>query len=404
MERYTDDKHAEVVYHIVDAAEYHQQPKPKRPVWRKVVRVLLTVAAVSMIFFTLKPVFQAFRHKCHGGRKSDPMFTIPEKNMNPPIDLDMDHHFLDEVETPYQHYDFPSNLKTFYIRQESFTGLSRVQIVGNLIVHSCDKAENISAHFKFELSDEDLRPRLAVEPHDDGIVFKLDPFTLVRETVNATIFLILPVGKVHDKDYSLEELTVSTIQLPIWIKDTVTTQMDKAEFSTVAGSVVNYGTSKDKKALDINNIRVHTVSGNIAGEFPLNNAVDLETTNGDIAADIVPSDLREQIGYLKTSTVNGNHMINFISKLNPRPLYSTHNSVNGDVEVTYPEDWQGGLKLKTTSGHIKVAGKGTKVEKKDEGPVGRFWKVVKGEGKSKGSVNTISGKIDILIGEEEDKE
>jgi len=304
------------------------------------------------------------------------------------------------MDIPMEHYTFSPDLKNFWIEQDSFHLPTRTNVIGNLIVHSCDKAEKISAHFKFELSDPATRSDITIEPHDDGIRFKLDPVSISRQTVNATIFLVLP----KSKDYELEELRVSTINLPIWIKDTVTTKINATDISAVSGTVTNYGKAADKNALDINNLRIKTVSGSIIGEFPLNHALDLETTSGSIHADVVSANLKEEIGYLKSSTVSGDHKINFISKLNPRPLYSKHNSVSGDVEVTYPEDWQGGLKLKSTSGHIVVAGKGTRIDKKESSPVGRFWKVVKGAGKSKGSISTISGKIDILIGEEEDKE
>ncbi|EPS35172.1 hypothetical protein H072_11515 [Dactylellina haptotyla CBS 200.50] len=404
MERYTDEKHPEGVYEIVPPVQ-HQQPKPKRPLWRRIVRVFLTVAVVFMVWSTVRPVIHGMRRRCHGGHGKpiqEPMLAIPEKDMAPPIDLDMDHHFLDEVEVPYEHYNFPSDLRNFWIKQESFHGISRIQVTGNLIVHSCEKAENISAHFKFELSDPSLRSDLSVEPSEDGILFKLDPFSLIRETVNATIFLVIPKGKAADGgDYSLDELTISTISIPIWLKDTVTTNIDKATISSVSGSIANYGKAADDNALDITSLRVTAVSGSIVGEFPLNHALDLETTSGEITADIVSANLKEETGYLKTHSVSGQHKINFLGKLNPRPLYSSHNSVSGDVELTYPEDWQGGLKLTTTSGHIKVAGKGTKVEERNKGPVEKFWKVVKGEGLSKGSVTTVSGKIDVLIGKTE---
>ncbi|KAF3925831.1 hypothetical protein ABW20_dc0102885 [Dactylellina cionopaga] len=391
MERYTDEKHPDVIYEI-ESLEF-QQPKPKRPLWRRIARVLLTIGAVFTVLHLFKPVMH-MRHKCHKHQHSH-----PPQDVIPPMDLDIyegGHH----GKFPVEHYTFPADLKTFYIKQESFPGISRINVIGNMIVHSCDKAQNISAHFKFELSDSELRSRLSIEPHKNGLVFKLNPLSLVKETVNATVFLVIP----KSDEYNLEELTVSTISLPIWIKDTFTTKVDTLRVSTVSGPITAFGKSEDDKLMDVNSVRLKTVNGLIHGEFPLNHALDLETTSGDITADVVSANREEEAGYFKTSSVSGDHTLKFISKLNPRPLYSTHRSVSGDIKIDYPEDWQGDLKLKTTSGHIEVEGKGTDVIKKEKGPVGRFWKVIKGVGKSKGSVATVSGKIDILIGEKEDDE
>lgn len=395
MERYTDEKHPETVYQVIDVVE-RQQPKPKRPVWRRALRVLLTCGAIFFFWCTFVPHLHVMRHRCNSHRNH---LSNPGYDVQPPFEMDKNFS-ADDDETPIEHYTFPSDLKSFWIKQDSFLGPTRTQVTGNLIVHSCSKAKNISAHFKFELSDPSLRSSIVVEPHEDGILFKLDPFSLLRKTVNATIFLVIPKGD----DYSLDSLRVGTVELPIRIKDTVTTKIDTSEFSTVSAPIASYGKAKDEKGLDIHSLKLKTVSGNIKGEFPLNHALDLETTSGDIIVDIVSSDLPEEIGWLKTSTVSGVHDITFVSKLNPRPLYSTHHSVSGEIGITYPEDWQGGLKLKTTSGHIDVEGKGTEVVKKKTDPVGRFWKVVKGEGKSKGSISTVSGKIDLLIGEKEDDE
>jgi len=395
MERYTDEKHPEAVY-LIEEVEL-QQPKPKRPFWRRCMRVFLAMAGIWMVLGAFEPVFRGYG--CHRHRRpSDIMPSAPD--MPQP---NMEVGFIEELESkvPVEHYTFPASLKNFYIKQESFHKPSRIQVVGNLIVHSCDKANNISAHFKFDVSDSKLRKDLIIQPAKDGIVFKLDPFSPVSTgKVNATIFLVVP----NKKDYKLDSLHVSTIQLPIWIKNTFTTTVNSTSFSTVAGTVTTFGKSSDKNALDINNLRVHTVSGNIAGQFPHTHALALETTNGDIVANIVSSDRPEHIGWFKTSSVNGEHKIKFIGRLNPRPLYSKHKSVSGDISVLYPEDWQGGLKLKTTSGHIEVDGKGTKVVKKDKSLVGRFWKVIKGDGKSRGSIATVSGKIDVFIGEKENKE
>lgn len=399
MERYTDEKHdPESVYLIQEVELQPPMPKPKRPLWRRCIRVFLFVTGLWLVLGTVVPNFSR-GFSCHKQRHQSGMApSVPEM---PQPNMEVDFTEDPPSKLPVEHYTFPASLKNFYIKQESFHTPSRLQVVGNFIVHACDKASNISAHFQIEVSDPSIRKDLLIQPTKDGIIFKLDPFSpLTTGKVNATVFLVIPTKK----DYKLDSLHVNTIQLPIWIKNTFTTTINSTSFSTVDGTITSFGKSADKNALDINNLRLHTVSGNIAGEFPLNNALALETTNGDIVADIVSSDIPEHIGWFKTSSVSGDHKIKFVSQLNPRPLYSKHKSVSGDISVLYPEDWQGWFKLKSTSGHIVVGGKGTKIVKKNKGLVGRFWKVVKGSGKSSGSIATVSGKIDVFIGEEDDEE
>jgi len=385
-ERYVDEKHPEVVYRVVDVIE-PEHPKPKRPLWRRFVRILLTFALVSMVWSTFAPIVgHAVRNHCGRHRGTD----------QPPQDMpSMDYDLSDPKDTggsPLQNFTFPADIKNFWLKQESFHGFTRTKVVGNVVVHSCEKAENISAHFKFQVSDDEIRKSISIEPKNNGILFKLDPFSVVKQTVNATIYLIIP----KNKDYSLNRLQIGTVELDVWLKETLTTSINSTHISTTSGSTTALG--KGDNLLDINNLKVSSVSGDIKGEFPLHHALALETTSGHITADISSKRLVEQKALFKTSAVSGATTAKFITDLQPRPLYSKHTSVSGDVKVYYPKDWQGGLKLKTASGHIDVEGEGTKVVRKEKDAVGKLWKVIKGDGKSKGYIATVSGKIGVYIG------
>lgn len=386
MERYADEKNPEIVYRVVDVVEPGQS-KPRRPLWRRFVRVLLTVVAVSMLWSTIAPVFShTVRHHCGRNRTSQ-----PPQDLIPSVDFD----FGEPDESgkgPLQDYTFPPDIKNFWIKQESFHGVTRTQVVGNVIVHSSDKAQNISAHFKFDASDDAIRQKISIEPKKDGILFKLDPLSLVKQTVNATVYLVIP----KKDDYGLKNLRIGTVELNVWLKDTFTTQVKSTYVSSTSGHVTALG--KGNTLLNINNLKIKTTSGDIHGEFPLNHALALETTSGHIKADINSQDLRERKAWFKTGSVSGQTVARFISDLHPRPLYSKHQSVSGDISVYYPKDWQGALKLETTSGKIDVEGEGTKIIKKEKDVVKKLWKVIKGDGKSKGFVATVSGKIGVFIG------
>ncbi|KAK6349468.1 hypothetical protein TWF696_005752 [Orbilia brochopaga] len=396
-ERYTDEKHPEGVYHVEVLEPVPS--KPKRPLWRRLVRILLTVGAVFMVWSTLAPVFS---YRCH--RNKHDMHAHPQPEFSQPMDMDSSIGFVHEPDSdkpgaPVEHYTFAADIKSFWLKQENFPNPfpSRTHVIGKVIVHSCPKAENISTHVRFTLSDPSLRENIVVEPHNDGILFKLDPFSATPARINATIVVVVPKS---DK-YELERVSAKTIQLPVFLKDTFTTKINTTSIETVSGNVFSFGKSADKTALDINNLHIGTVSGGIHGEFPLNHALDLHSTSGLITASVVSSNLEEETGYIRTDSVSGNHDVTFLGKLHPRPLYSKHRSVSGDIAVHYPSDWQGGLELKTTSGHISVHGKGTKVVKKEKGIVGRFWEVIKGDGKSKGSLSTVSGRIKVVVGKNE---
>lgn len=56
---YTDEKHPEgelvEVYEVVPVIEA-DQPRPARPLWRRLLRVLLTFLGLSMLFSAFAPV------------------------------------------------------------------------------------------------------------------------------------------------------------------------------------------------------------------------------------------------------------------------------------------------------------------------------------------------------------
>ncbi|KAF3936197.1 hypothetical protein ABW19_dt0203770 [Dactylella cylindrospora] len=391
MERYTDvvDEKHPLVYRVI---ELEERPKPKRPLWRRFVRVILTILVLGMVWSTVAPFLY---RNCSKLRDLVPEHPIPPYLSLDliPLDSETDPAMSD---IPLQHYTFSRDLKSFWLRQDSFHGITRTEVVGNVIVHSCEKASNISAHFKFEVSDDSLLDKIEVIPRNDGILFKLDPFSIVQQTVNATIWLVIPKGGKYD----LDGLRIGTTQLNIWLKDTFTTPVNSSYISSVSGSVTSFGRAAKDTGLEINNLEVSTVSGEIRGEYPLNHALSLGSTSGDIDAEIASAFLEEEKAWFKTGTVSGSTTARFVSDLHTRPLYSKHNSVSGDVTLYYPEDWQGGLKLETTSGNIDVEGKGTTIVKKEKDIVGKYWKVLKGDGKSRGFIGTVSGAIKVIIGDE----
>jgi len=55
---YTDEKRpdGEYVYEVVPVVEVAEEPKPRLPVWRRVLRVFLAFTLVSMLFNAFAPM------------------------------------------------------------------------------------------------------------------------------------------------------------------------------------------------------------------------------------------------------------------------------------------------------------------------------------------------------------
>jgi len=290
-------------------------------------------------------------------------------------------------------YDYADGADNFWIKQgtqSSFPTLT--EVYGKVVVASCSKASNISVHFKIAASDDRLAKKVTITPKHDGIWFAADIASLVRQHINVTAFVVIP----HSHKYSLNKLRLSTHELDIHFAPSFTTAINSTYASTVSGSIRAHGTGSN--VLDSKHLLARSTIGNISGEYPLEYDLALETTSGNINVTVNSERLKETIGHFRTMTLSGNTTAEFSSHLHPRPLYSKHKSVSGSVHLYYPVDWQGGLTIETTSGEIDVYGEGTMVVRKEKGVTGKLWEVVKGYGKSKGSISTVSGAIDVGIG------
>ncbi|KAF3916915.1 hypothetical protein ABW21_db0204877 [Orbilia brochopaga] len=266
-----------------------------------------------------------------------------------------------------KHYTFAPEITTFSVIQESFrASSSQTRVVGNLIVRPCDKISTISAHFLFSNPDTSLIRSIELEENKNGLIFRANPPSTSKQTVNATIYVLVPSNS------KLEDLKISTIELPI--------------------RAIDYSAQK------VGRSQLSTISGDIYGEFPLNNALNFSTTSGNITAGVhSPSDLRDGTTSLESHTISGEIKVAFITQLGQRVLNSIYQSISGDIDITYPEDWQGNLDLETMSGKIEAKGDGIQSSQENK-VVGSRWKATKGVGKSSGSLNTVSGDIEFQIG------
>ncbi|KAF4813348.1 hypothetical protein CGCSCA5_v008451 [Colletotrichum siamense] len=122
-------------------------------------------------------------------------------------------------------------------------------------------------------------------------------------------------------DAELNQLTLAAFHLGVrFVDDLAVSVKDTLEIGTYAGDVrVPGGTAADTPAyrLDARNIVVHTISGDIAGGWPLFDSLKIRSESGDIAAAVQPKPVLES---------------------RPLPAVLEVSSVSGDVFVKQPLD------------------------------------------------------------------
>ncbi|KAH0444676.1 hypothetical protein CcaCcLH18_00334 [Colletotrichum camelliae] len=120
-------------------------------------------------------------------------------------------------------------------------------------------------------------------------------------------------------DAELNQLTLAALHLGVrFVDDLAVSVKDTLEIGTYAGDVrVPGGTAADTPAyrLDARNIVVHTISGDIAGGWPLFDSLKIRSESGDIAAAVQPKPVLES---------------------RPLPAVLEVSSVSGDVFVKQP--------------------------------------------------------------------
>jgi hypothetical protein len=191
--------------------------------------------------------------------------------------------------------------------------------------------------------------------------------------------------------------------------------------------------------------KVTSSSGHLSGEFYLGSSGIFETISGDIKTRILPIVQSGPSGdpdkdpkvTLKTETISGrteveiidpifiapiisevpgqhhqstgDHgsylLFSYVSPSDPsntvgrklRNLQSSHITKSANIEVRYPDAWEGSFSGKTFSGDISVEGKDLRVIKSNKGYVGKELLARKGvdtgEVGSSAVVNTISGDL-----------
>jgi len=349
--------------------------KKKRPMWRRVLRFFMTIFMFMFVWHAVvKPVFFGFGY-----------FSC--RHHHSPVD-----EVVNIGETPFSkpklHYDFPDAKSSFFVKQEQKSRVpTKTNVFGNVQFVPSDN-DKTSVDFHIKVSDERLWDDVTIEAKKDGLVFSADAFSLVEQFIN-----IPAVVSLSNSD-DFKKLYASVRGLDIKFSKDLKNEFDTTRVSTVSGDIFVHGRHKSDCA------KFRSASGDIKGSFDLIRGVGAKTVSGDIEIDVHPVELDEKKGFLGTDSVSGDVKVHVVHPLNKRNLKSFHRTTSGDINVRYPEDWQGSLKLTSTSGDLKLIGKNTKIVEKKKGLGGKLWRIIKGDGVSRARIKSVSGDLKVSVGDE----
>ncbi|CAK1355084.1 hypothetical protein CB0940_01148 [Cercospora beticola] len=185
-----------------------------------------------------------------------------------------------------------------------------------------------------------------------------------------------------------------------------------AEFlvHTSSGSVkVNTPTSGN---IPIRNYqtRIETSSGSITGDFILGMLNSFHTQSGTVRATLLPVYDSTEISFLHTDTKSASQTLTILPPYSfPgdsfAQLRSDHKffSTSGTLHLQYPDEWEGDIYGDTTSGSVRIRGKDVEFSSALDGagswPWGKHIQARKGNGKGRLKFTTVSGSVDLRMGE-----
>lgn len=152
--------------------------------------------------------------------------------------------------------------------------------------------------------------------------------------------------------------------------------------------------------------RINTTVGSIDGTFIHGSRTGLASVAGSITADIVPyAASGAPPSLLSTSTIDGQTTMRirapYLAPGAPPAmagLMSTHSSVSGILDLTYPQEWEGRLEGSSMEGNIHLQGRDLELMRQDERPGMNRVEARKGSGASSIVFNTVSGQCEVKVG------
>ncbi|KAI1300761.1 hypothetical protein F5Y03DRAFT_223273 [Xylaria venustula] len=167
---------------------------------------------------------------------------------------------------------------------------------------------------------------------------------------------------------------------------------------------------------------VTTTSGTVNSSLAFSSGITVLSTAGTLTLDLLPvinidKIHRKNLAQLTTTATSGKVSVSVLepkfyddngralSKSKQRALdclEATHTFTSGNLDLHYPQSWEGTLTASTTSGRLVAKGKDLKIIKSADGWPGSHLEARKGAAGKKSTINVhgLFGNLDALIGDE----
>ncbi|KAF2183089.1 hypothetical protein K469DRAFT_728167 [Zopfia rhizophila CBS 207.26] len=151
-------------------------------------------------------------------------------------------------------------------------------------------------------------------------------------------------------------------------------------------------------------VSIDTKVGSVDGTFIHGSSTVIQSVAGFLTADILLYEVGSSASTITTSTHSGQTQLKIRSPYkNPgtamNKLTSSHKSISGAIDLTYPQEWEGKLEGSTLNGSIHLQGKDLElIHQGEDVPGGSRVEAKKGKGGSNMEFNTVSGGIEVKVG------
>jgi DUF4097 and DUF4098 domain-containing protein YvlB len=155
-------------------------------------------------------------------------------------------------------------------------------------------------------------------------------------------------------------------------------------------------------------VDITTTVGSVDGTFIHGSRTEIISIEGQIAADLLPysSTNLDTPSILTTTTTDGQSLITVRSPYKSKKststimnkMVSTHKSVNGVMDLTYPQEWEGSVEGQSFNGTVHLQGKDLVLVKEEEREGFNQVEARKGSGGSTMVFGTVSGGCEVRVG------
>lgn len=151
-------------------------------------------------------------------------------------------------------------------------------------------------------------------------------------------------------------------------------------------------------------VQIRSTAGSIDGTFIHGSKTEMTSVAGSINVDLLPFSSGETNSILTTKTTDGETDVNLRAPYKTPgtvigKLVSTHTSVSGQINLNYPQEWEGHLEGESLTGVLHLEGKDLELIRQDEKPGLNRVEAKKGNGQSTMIFKTLNGECKVSVGE-----